>query len=238
MIIPPGVSHCPLFSEHFSPPYERIVLWVNLESFKSFLNFDVRSDKSYIRHLHTAETSLDILGEYFEKGCRESDLRRNGWEAFVLGNSLCILTFLMRAIDENPQPAVTAESHSLLDGLLSYIDKNLNKRLVLPEMASLFAISESTISKLFRSRMDISFYRYVTKRRLIAAKTLIGMEIALEDIPSRIGYGDYSSFYRSFKKEYGISPTQYRSMVDRNTDLKNLPDTENMFLSADPNESI
>lgn len=60
--------------------------------------------------------------------------------------------------------------------------------------------------------MGISFYQCVTQNRLIASKTLIEQNIALETVAEQVGFNDYSSFYRAFKQEYGISPRQYRKM--------------------------
>ena len=35
-----------------------------------------------------------------------------------------------------------------------------------------------------------------------------------EQISARVGFGDYSSFYRAFKREYGISPAEYRRLQE------------------------
>ncbi len=58
--------------------------------------------------------------------------------------------------------------------------------------------------------MGISFYQYVTQRRLVAAKNLILQNIPMEIVAGKVGFSDYSSFYRAFKSEYGISPRQFR----------------------------
>ena len=60
--------------------------------------------------------------------------------------------------------------------------------------------------------MGVSFYRCVTQRRLIASKALILQGIPLEQVSERVGFADYSGFYRAFRQEYGISPRQYRRM--------------------------
>ena len=36
LLIPPGVSHCPLFPETMHRPYERMVIWVNAELLLKF----------------------------------------------------------------------------------------------------------------------------------------------------------------------------------------------------------
>ena len=65
-------------------------------------------------------------------------------------------------------------------------------------------------------------YRYVTQRRLIAAKTLIEKGQRLEAVAAQTGFTDYSGFYRAFKQEFGISPRQYRVLQEAQTEsLKN-----------------
>ena len=63
-----------------------------------------------------------------------------------------------------------------------------------------------------RKKMGISFYRCVTQRRLISAKKLIESGMSLESTAELVGFSDYSSFFRAFKQEYGISPRQYKKM--------------------------
>lgn len=67
--------------------------------------------------------------------------------------------------------------------------------------------------------MRVSFYRYVTQRRLIAAKSLILQNLPMEDVAVQSGFSDYSSFYRAFKQEFGISPRQYRNLQPKPEDL-------------------
>ena len=70
-------------------------------------------------------------------------------------------------------------------------------------------MSVSTITQLFRQKLGTSFYHCVTQHRLIAAKVLIGEGMLLEEVSRTVGFADYSSFYRAFKKEYGITPRQF-----------------------------
>ena len=71
-------------------------------------------------------------------------------------------------------------------------------------------MSQSTISQTFKNKLGVSFYRCVTQRRLIAAKSLIIEGAPMESVSQKVGFSDYSSFYRAFKQEFGISPRQFR----------------------------
>lgn len=93
-----------------------------------------------------------------------------------------------------------------------YVDTHLAEKITLEDIARKFLVSQSTISQTFRQKMGISFYRYVTQRRLIAAKTEILAGCQLESLYETVGFSDYSTFYRAFRREYGISPSQYRKL--------------------------
>ena len=60
--------------------------------------------------------------------------------------------------------------------------------------------------------MNTSFSKYLTLRRLIESKRLISENIPLEEVALKVGYKDYSTFYRAFKQEYGISPRKYKNI--------------------------
>ena len=130
----------------------------------------------------------------------------------VTANTINILVLLVRArLDMHTKP-MAAEKPELLDQLLAYIENNMAQKITLADTARHFFISESTISQTFRKKMGISFYQCVTQKRLIASKALIEQNLALESVAERVGFNDYSSFYRAFKQEFGISPRQYRKI--------------------------
>ncbi|MBR6790820.1 MAG: helix-turn-helix domain-containing protein [Oscillospiraceae bacterium] len=124
---------------------------------------------------------------------------------------------------------LTALVPDLLERAMAYIEKNLSRKISLAETAQHFYVSESTVSQIFRKKMGVSFYRCVTQRRLIAAKRLIPEAHNMEEVAEQTGFSDYSSFYRAFKQEYGISPRQYRILQENA--IKNYADvSERSFL--------
>ena len=209
VLVPPGVSHRPLLPERMAAPYVRDVLWIS-EALMTHVGDRVFLSRPGL--LRTEGTQFEELCRILSDAVEESQRRSSGWELSVVGLALHFLALLSRAMEDTVHLPIAAEKPALLEQAMSYIEKNLSRRITLEQMAKHLFVSTSTISQSFRKTLGISFYRYVTQRRLIAAKTLIEQNVTLEDVASRTGFQDYSGFYRAFKQEYGISPRQYRNL--------------------------
>ena len=215
IFIAPGVSHRPLLPEQMTVPYQRDVVWISTEFMdslaRSFPDF-AGSHSGYTSLLRTDRSQQEIFSTLFRHGIREAESRRPGWELAVAGNTMLLLTQIYRAFLTRSAEPLQAEKPELPDRVMAYVEERLGKKLTLAEVARHFYVSESTITQTFRNKLGVSFYRYVTQRRLIAAKTLIQHGIPLETVSQEVGFSDYSTFYRAFKQEYGISPRGYRKL--------------------------
>ena len=215
VFIPPNTSHRPLFLDKLVEPYSRFVLWVS-PLYAGQLNEAFPQDgllpaEAFV--LRTAATPWqETLGALFRTGVQENYTRAPGWEAAVLGNTIRLLVQMGRARTGSNIPDPQAEQQDLLDQLLLYIEYHLSEKINLADTARRFLVSESTVNQLFRRRMKVSFYRFVTQRRLIAAKVRLQEGDSAEQAAARTGFGDYSTFYRAFRREYGISPAEYRRL--------------------------
>lgn len=216
VIIPPGITHRPLLPESMPSAYRRDVLWLSTDFVHNLIQMfpeDLPAPFPNAQLLRTSGTRWEYLGQMFHHGVRESEQRLPGWEAVVLGNTVQLLVQLSRAIQDRSAASPGAETPELLDRVLAYVDAQLASKITLADVARQFWVSQSTISQTFHNKMGISFYRYVTQRRLSEAKRLIGTGIPMEQVAHSVGFRDYSSFYRAFKAEFGISPAQYKHML-------------------------
>ena len=215
LVIPPGVSHCPLFPEVMGSPYERIVVWVNAEMLRQLcVRWTQIRPWSESVLLRTAGTVWEkpIL-EAFQRGCAESEKREPGWEAALYGNTTVLITMLGRALFSEKK-APTSERSELLDELLRYVETHLREKISVGSASRHLLVSESTVTHLCSKRLGISFYRYVTRKRLAAAKQLMAAGMPLGHVWEMVGFCDYSAFYRAFRKEYGFSPREFRDFQE------------------------
>lgn len=74
-------------------------------------------------------------------------------------------------------------------------------------IANRLYLSESQLSHKFKKEMNISIYKYITKKRLSVVKDLIKSGVKVSKASKQSGFSDYSCFYRLFKQEYGYSPS-------------------------------
>lgn len=167
-----------------------------------------------MRHglLRTDGTHWESLGELLHDGVNEAERKQTGWETALMGTVLLFLSRVKRAFLEDTTVAMAAEKPELLDRAMAWLEANQRQRITLEDMARQLYVSKSTLSQIFHKRLGVSVHRYLIQRRLISAKTLILEGTALEEVGTRVGFSDYSTFYRAFRQEYGISPRQFRKL--------------------------
>jgi len=217
IIVAPGVAHRPLLTGDLPEAYRRDVLWLSQEFVDGlramFPNAGSIQDAPAL--LRTAGTPWEeILKERFRAGIKETDRKAQGWEGMVLGNTVQLLTLLGRAIADRGSAPQFVEKPELLEEVLAWMERHLAETITLTAASQRFFVSERKISSTFRDKMGVSFHQVLLQRRLISAKNLINEGTGLERISELVGFSDYSSFYRAFRRAFGISPRQYRKLQE------------------------
>ncbi len=219
IFVPPGIGHKPLFPSELAEPYKRIVLWVSTDFIEGIKHIYPEYKPKFTEQvflLRTIGTPWESVGTYFHIGLKEAQEKKEGWQFALCGNTMQLFVVCLRALLEPATHPMKSEKPELLDDVVSYIESHLSEKITLADTAHRFFVSESTIGQTFQKKMHVSFYHYVTQRRLIAAKSMILEEANLDTLSEKVGFTDYSTFYRAFKKEFGISPREYRNLIAEN----------------------
>ena len=100
---------------------------------------------------------------------------------------------------------------SLIGDVIDYINLNIQNNLSVNEIANLFYVSPTYLSRTFKKETGISVIEYINKLRIkYSTLLLIDTCLPIQDIGRIIGINDINYFSRVFKKYMNETPTQYR----------------------------
>nr|WP_244966260.1 AraC family transcriptional regulator [Saccharibacillus endophyticus] len=104
-------------------------------------------------------------------------------------------------------------SHVTLREVRAFIDANFSDpNLSLSLIADRFELSSSYLSRLFKDAFGENFVDYLAGVRIDSAKKLLKETTdPIQDIALRVGYANYMSFSRAFKKIASTTPGEYRT---------------------------
>ena len=98
---------------------------------------------------------------------------------------------------------------------MEQINNHVCENLADPELdvqflADKMCMSYSTLYRKCKSILGISMLEYIRGIRLAKAKEMIqGDEMSISEIAYAVGYGGHSSFGKIFRREFGMSPSEY-----------------------------
>ena len=98
-----------------------------------------------------------------------------------------------------------------MNEILNYIQENYTS-VTLEDLSEQFHLSKPYLSKYIREKSGETFGDIVKKIRMKKAKTLLkNTSVTVENISRTLGYDNVEHFGRSFKKEFGLTPMQFRN---------------------------
>lgn len=104
-------------------------------------------------------------------------------------------------------------SRKALDIAKEYILDNLHSDLSLDSVSEYVHISPSHLSRLFRQELGQSFIDFVIESRINKAKELLKQGIYKANEVARLtGFNDEKHFYKTFKKNTGFTPNEYKEL--------------------------
>ncbi len=132
---------------------------------------------------------------------------KNKEDIDTLINPLCAMLELL----SNKETDSSAETISLAEKVDQYIRQHHNQNITSNDICKEFSCSRSYMSTLFNKTYGKTIRKYITELRLKDAKSLLKYsELNVSEIAFSIGFTDANYFTNTFKKQNGISPTQYR----------------------------
>jgi AraC-like DNA-binding protein len=101
---------------------------------------------------------------------------------------------------------------SRLQAAISHVAKNFLRAIPESEVALLCNMSPSRFCREFKAAFDQTFVEYLANYRMIQAKRLLANpSMRVADVAVSVGFNDPSYFTRVFRKQEGVSPSEFRA---------------------------
>lgn len=121
--------------------------------------------------------------------------------------------YLSKALEQYVK--ITASpTHCLktMDMVKEYVDTHYMEDLTLASLADRFFLSYSYLSKSFHKNFHMPFQQYLLMLRMEHALELLkDPALTIQQVAARVGYENAFNFSRSFKAQYGVSPSHFRN---------------------------
>jgi len=122
---------------------------------------------------------------------------------------------VLRIVSRCHAPIPEEPSADPIEACIRYIDANYMQPLTPDLLARQFALSRSALMERFPKATGCPVKQYLHRRRIEQAKKLLQTgKLSVREVSKLVGYEDFSTFYRNFKKHTSQSPAHYRTQTD------------------------
>jgi AraC-like DNA-binding protein len=97
----------------------------------------------------------------------------------------------------------------------AYLQDHLTQDLDMDDVARAASLSPFYLTRIFKQRYGVPPYRYLITLRIDHASQLLrDSSLSVTQVCHRSGFNSLSHFITTFRRHTGLSPSQYRRMVD------------------------
>lgn len=210
LVINPTVSHKPFVGS--STPFERHTIYVYangnskmtriLEN--SLRNMDGKHIGSVYYSPEDARACLNAFNRMSEI-CVAEDENVRMLLPYFAQCMLAEISVIMRS--KNPQQHSCGVSKTM-DSLIDYLGTNFTQNLTLQNIADTFHLSKDYCNRLFHTATGMTVMQYILYNRILLARQFLMEGMSAAECARKVGYADYSSFYRAYRKVTGRSPSE------------------------------
>ncbi|MEZ0542056.1 helix-turn-helix domain-containing protein [Fibrella arboris] len=147
-----------------------------------------------------------LLVEYTESGASRTDIIR---------------PYLLAALSEinrayaGKTPSQTDAGDRLVQRFMRLLDDHIRQLNQVTQYADRLHISANHLNKVVKARTGHSPSVWIDQRRVLEAKVLLFQsKMAIGQIAAELGFTDQSGFGKLFRKYAGVSPVNFRKMID------------------------
>lgn len=140
-------------------------------------------------------------------------------ERFIMLNVELLIShyFWHQAAEHYEPPMSVGLSNGRLQSVLEQIERNLENRILVTELALSVPMSPSQFSRAFKTVLGVSPQGYILERRVLKVQDLLEeTSLSLAEVAYEVGFSSQAHMTSTFAKKFGITPGEYRKHIETN----------------------
>ena len=155
-----------------------------------------------------SDTEYKLYMPVFELAAYESKAIGQWNIKYIKNLCECIMMTMLKKMKVSPH---NLHSHRTIYKTILYINRNFRSHISLDELAAEAGLSKNYFCALFNRIFGIGAVEYINSIRLSYALNMLkSTDLPITHICFDSGFGSFSVFSRTFKKQYGYSPSSVR----------------------------
>lgn len=133
-------------------------------------------------------------------------------ELFRTSELLRFMGLIMENHEQEHPEIRTYSSEAYAQVAMKYLDANYSQKIKISDLANTIGIERSYLTHIFCETYQKSPQQYLMQIRMEKARELLlTTDLRVSEVAARVGYPDALAFSRTFKKEHGKSPSEYKA---------------------------
>lgn len=189
-------------------------------------NIFARHSKKFSNKIPVTHPASRAIRDSFFNMARIFDIKQNGYEIEVLGETIKVLLTIIRnteyinTVKTDEHVKITNKSNLSLKRAIDYIDLHITDDLTLDRLSEIADLSPNYLSNIFREHTGVRLWDYISEKRIRLATQLLvkNPNDSIISIALKCGFNNCPNFNRAFKKYTGQTPMKYKNLILRQED--------------------
>ncbi len=217
LIIAPGTAHA-MHCPEDSSRYERLILQVDagfMAQVTVLCQFGEASQPIPPLFILTADAVCRWgFRELIERINASAAVTETALRERLFLFQIAELMLTVTHVSRSAEALTVSASSALISDVTAYIQDHFREQdLNVAGLAQMFYVSREHLSRSFRTATDESISHFLTDLRMQEFRYGLLKGKSVLDACLESGFSDYSSFIKSFRKLYGITPVEYREQL-------------------------
>lgn len=189
-------------------PYRRIVLWIDPQFFQvnKCEEYEFQFSKNAFMNGNKIPAKVVIsngLRDAFLRYQKYSENYTSSPDSPILKSIIIEILYL---VNKSSSFFTSDPTKSTIRSVILYLNNHYTEDISLTVLAEKFFLSKYYLCRAFQKATGLTVHEYIQKKRLTRVQELRLDGLTIGEAATLSGFKSYSSFYRAYMNEFGISP--------------------------------